>query len=155
MRKLFTCASGALVAMQLAGGPAFGQQDAQEKKGTAQRAGERIDQAVQEIKKGVQDIGDTVHDRWLRAKTSVENMGVESRIYGRLHWDKALRDAKIDLDVRDGVATLRGEVPDAVARTKAVQLANDTVGVNRVDDRLTVHASPSSSGRDSIPSSRR
>lgn len=155
MRKLITCAAGALTAMMLAGGPALAQQDRQDQKGSAQRAGEKIDQAIQEIKKGVQDIGDTVHDRWVRAKASVENMGVESRIYGRLHWDKALRDAKIDLEVRDGVATLRGEVPDASARAKAVQLANDTVGVNRVDDRLTVHTPATSSDRDSVPSSRR
>jgi osmotically-inducible protein OsmY len=66
-------------------------------------------------------------------------MGVEARVYGRLHWDKALYDAKIDLEARkDGVLTLRGTVPDAAARAKAVALARETVGVTEVIDQLTL-----------------
>ena len=44
-------------------------------------------------------------------------MGVAGRVYGRLHWDKDLEGAKIDLDVKEnGVATLAGTVPDVRAQ---------------------------------------
>ena len=70
-------------------------------------------------------------------------MGVESRIYGRLHWDKALTNAPIQLEVQPGgVAVLTGSVPDATAKVKAETLAADTVGVTKVVNQLAV-ATPS------------
>jgi osmotically-inducible protein OsmY len=43
--------------------------------------------------------------------------------------------------VEEGVATLTGSVPTAEAKTKAVTLAAETVGVNKVIDELTIPAS--------------
>jgi osmotically-inducible protein OsmY len=101
--------------------------------------GKTVDSAVQSIKKGAQSASDAVREQYQKARTSIHNMGVSSRIYGRVHWDKALVGHKIDIDVqRDGVATLTGTVPNAAARAKAVELTKDTVGVTRVVDRLTV-----------------
>ena len=51
-------------------------------------------------------------------------MDVASRVYGRLHWDKTLTTSTLDLDVKGGVATLRGAVPDAKAK-EAVELAEE------------------------------
>ena len=69
-------------------------------------------------------------------------MGVQSRVYSRLHWDKDLNDAKIDLEFKDGTATLRGTVKTVKAKAKAVELARDTVGVDRVVDQLTIEPDP-------------
>lgn len=103
--------------------------------------GKTVDSAVQSIKKGAQSASEAVREQYAKARTSIHNMGVSSRIYGRVHWDKALVGHKIDIDVQqDGVATLTGTVPNAVARAKAVELTKDTVGVTRVVDRLTVVA---------------
>ena len=66
-------------------------------------------------------------------------MGVESRVYGRIHWDKALNDASIDLTVTaDGVITLTGTVADAKAKARAVDLTKETVGVTKVVDTLAI-----------------
>lgn len=156
MRKTLTCAASALTALMLTAGTTLAPQDAPDQKGGAvERAGQRIDQAIKDVKKGVQGITESVQERWAHAKTAVENMGVEGRIYGRLHWDKALRDARLDIEVKDGVAILRGEVPDGAARVKAAELALDTVGVSRVDDQLTIRSPAKSDVRQPIPSSRR
>ncbi|MHC5541669.1 BON domain-containing protein [Singulisphaera rosea] len=116
---------------------------AQEPKGTGSSVGEKVDNAVQSLKKGARDAGDAVRDQYNKMRTSVHDMNVSARIYGRLHWDKALADAKIDIDVRkDGMTTLSGTVPDLKAKAKAVDLTRDTVGVSEVVDRLTVAPTP-------------
>lgn len=100
--------------------------------GTGERIGERLDNALR-------DASDALRDRFTQARTSVNNMGIEARVYGRLHWDKALQEAMIELEVREGgVTTLRGAVRDAAAKAKAIELASDTVGVTRVVDQLSI-----------------
>jgi len=44
----------------------------------------------------------------------------------------------IDVDVKDGVVTLHGTVPDAKQRTRATEIAHNTAGVKRVVNDLTV-----------------
>jgi hyperosmotically inducible protein len=104
-----------------------------------ERVGGKVDSAVESIKKGVNSAGEAIRDQWEKARISVHNMGVSARVYGRLHWDKALYNAKVDVEVqKDGVAVLTGTVGDPLARAKAVELTRDTVGVSKVVDRLTV-----------------
>ncbi len=65
-------------------------------------------------------------------------MDVASRVYGRIHWDKTLTTSNIELAVKNGVATLKGTVSDAKAKVKAVELAEDTVGISKVVDQLVI-----------------
>lgn len=111
--------------------------------GAGQKVGEKLDGAVQDIKSGLRKAGNATKEQFARAKTSVQNMGVESRVYGRIHWDRALNDALIELTTtEEGVVTLNGTVADAKAKTKAVELTRDTVGVTRVVDQLAVRPTP-------------
>src|SRR4051794_14755165 len=106
---------------------------------TGKKIGERLDGAVQDIKGGLRKAGSFTREEFHKARTSVHNMGVESRVYGRLHWDKALNDASLELSGGDdGVITLAGTVADARAKARAVELARETVGVNRVVDQLAI-----------------
>jgi hypothetical protein len=114
-------------------------QDPKPDKGPGQKVGEKIDGAVQDIKSGFRKAGEATREEFARAKNSVHNMGVEGRVYSRLHWDKALNDASIDLSTgSDGVLTLNGTVADANAKKRAVELAESTVGVTRVVDQLAI-----------------
>jgi len=130
-------------------------QDAQPpaQEGVGKKVGERVDEVVKSIKRGARSASETLREQFARTQASIHSMGVEGRIYGRLHWDKALNGSKIDLSVdKDGVATLRGNVPAITAKAKAVELARDTVGVVRVKDELTVV--PTTSSGTVIPSPR-
>jgi hyperosmotically inducible protein len=110
--------------------------------GAAGKAGEKLDEAGRVIKRGLQNAGETVREGFAKTREAVHGMGVESRVYGRLHWDKALNASSLDLVVRDGIVTLRGAVPDTAAKEKAVALTRDTVGVTLVIDQLTVLPPP-------------
>ena len=106
---------------------------------TGKRVGEKLDQAGRDIRSGLNRAGQDAKDKFASAKTSVQNMGVESRVYGRLHWDKSLNDATIELAVSEqGVVTLNGSVATAKAKIRAVDLTQETMGVTEVIDQLAV-----------------
>jgi len=101
--------------------------------GTAAQIGEKID-------RGLSQIGAELSQAWSDVRRSVEKMGVQGRVYGRLHWDKALEGANLEVTVRDSqVVVLSGHVTTATAKLKAEQLASDTVGVSGVVNELIVN----------------
>ncbi|WP_422929432.1 BON domain-containing protein [Singulisphaera sp. PoT] len=111
----------------------------EETKSTSEIVGEKVKNAVQSIERGAKDAGDAVRGQYNKMRTSIHDMGVAGRIYGRIHWDKALADAKIDVDVtKNGVATLTGTVADAKLKAKAADLTRDTVGVTSVVDKVVI-----------------
>jgi osmotically-inducible protein OsmY len=121
----------------------FGMGWAQQDPGPGKNAGQKLDEAGRSIKKGLEDVGDTIRNQFMKARQSVHDMGVISRVYGRLHWDKTLTSCNLNLDVKNGVVTLRGSVPSSKAKLKAVDLAADTVGIDKVIDELSIQpASP-------------
>jgi len=107
--------------------------------GVGEKLGESLDEAGKVIKRGIQRSSEAVRESFARTKTSVQNMGIEARIYGRLHWDKDLNGSLIELEVRNASeAIVRGTVPSDAAKSKAIALTRDTVGVTRVIDQLSV-----------------
>jgi hypothetical protein len=113
-----------------------------QEQGAGQRAGSKLDEAGRSIKQGLRDAGDAIRNQFAKARDSVHGMGVESRVYGRLHWDKALNTSTLEMEFNNGVVTLRGSVPSAKAKAKAVDLAQDTVGVAKVIDQLAIQPPP-------------
>jgi hypothetical protein len=105
--------------------------------GIGQRVGEKLDEAGAAIRRDVGNAGDAMREGFHKARASVNAMGIEARVYGRLRWDKALDGAAIEVAAsRDGTVTLTGTVADVPAKAKAGRLAGDTVGVTRVVDQL-------------------
>src|SRR4051794_33484285 len=99
---------------------------AQEPKPNATDVGKKVDSTVDSLKRRAAEAGDAIRDQYDRARAAVHNMGVSARVYGRLHWDKALNPYKIDVDVKqDGVATITGTVGDSAARIRAVDLTRE------------------------------
>lgn len=110
---------------------------AQSPPGTATQIGEKID-------RGLSQIGAGLSQAWGEVRQSIEKMGVQGRVYGRLHWDKALEGATLDISVRDSnVVVLSGKVANEAAKKKAEQLARDTVGVGSVVNELAVASTAS------------
>ena len=83
------------------------------------------------------DVGDTLGDAWLVTKVKAQ------------FWDEdALDNSDINVDARDGVIILRGTVASQAGKARAVQVARDTEGVKRVEDRLTVGRASRDDGDD-------
>lgn len=108
-------------------------------KRTGERIGEKLDQVGRDVRGGLDRAGQGVKERFAAAKSTVQGMGIEARVYSRLHWDKALNDATIDLAVSgEGVVTLKGSVATPAAKVKAAELTRDTLGVTGIVDQLAV-----------------
>ena len=100
--------------------------------GVGERVGETVD-------RGLTNLGQRIRKTWADFRRSVDELSVQGRVYARIHWDKALAAAPIEVSVQnENVAVLSGTVPTEAARRTAVTLADGTVGVGRVVDHMTV-----------------
>ena len=115
---------------------------AQQQEGVGEKVQKTFDEAGRKLKKGINKAEDAVREGYHKTREAVHSMGVHGRVYGRLHWDKALNGSEFHVKAEGGVVTLTGSVASADARTKAVTLAAETVGVTKVVDELTVKATP-------------
>jgi hyperosmotically inducible periplasmic protein len=121
--------------------------------GVAGRVGETLDNMGRGIVRGAQEVTDSVRRRFEVVRADVSRMGVPSRVYSRIHWDKTLVDSRVEVHImRDGLVLLRGVVPDAAAKVRAVDLARDTVDVTGVIDELTTVIPPAPTSPTIIPS---
>jgi hyperosmotically inducible protein len=68
--------------------------------------------------------------------------GITTAVKGKLVADDQVKAYQIDVDTRDKVVTLSGEVASAAAKTRAVDIARGTDGVANVVDNIRVTATP-------------
>jgi osmotically-inducible protein OsmY len=131
----------------LSAGPGQAQQP-----GVAERVGETLDNVGRGIVRGAQEVGDSVRKKFDMVRGEVGRMGILPRVYARLHWDKTLNTARIEVQVlKDGVVVLRGVVPDSAAKAHAVLLTRDTVDVTGVVDELDVAIPAASTSTSTVP----
>src|SRR5262249_13516041 len=71
----------------------------------------------------------------------VDDVAITSAVKAKLIGDSEVSARKIDVDTKDGVVTLKGTVSSEQEKDKALQIARNTRGVQRVEDQLTVRAS--------------
>jgi osmotically-inducible protein OsmY len=72
--------------------------------------------------------------------TSINDAWIHTKITSKLVSDKDTPARKINIDVVDGIVTLRGEVNTTIAKDEADRVAKDTEGVRRVRNLLKVTA---------------
>jgi osmotically-inducible protein OsmY len=72
--------------------------------------------------------------------TSINDAWIHTKITSKLISDKDTPARKINIDVVDGVVTLRGEVKTPTAKDEADRIAKDTEGVKRVRNLLKITA---------------
>ena len=93
----------------------------------AEKTVEVSKKAAGKTKEVMSKTGEVITDGW-----------ITSRIKTKYLADETLRAASINVDTRDNVVTLRGAVPTEAARAKALALAKEVEGVDRVVDSLKV-----------------
>jgi hyperosmotically inducible periplasmic protein len=96
---------------------------------TKAAAKESAREASGETRETAGTAGQAVSDGWITTKVKSSFVGVD-----------VLDGSDIDVDTNDHVVTLRGTVPSAAARAKAVSLAKQVEGVQSVKDELTIGA---------------
>src|SRR5262245_53299160 len=126
MRRYSGFAAVTLLALALMVAAWSGVGRAQQQEGAAEKAGEKLDEVGRKIKRGLEKAEGAVREGFQKSREAVQGMGVVARVYSRLHWDKALHSSSLAVRMEEGAVVLRGLVPDAAAKAKAVALAADT-----------------------------
>jgi osmotically-inducible protein OsmY len=72
---------------------------------------------------------------WSGAGSAV---GVGSRVAARIRWDKDLAELTIQVHATGSTVELKGTVRELAQRRRAVELAESTTGVEKVNDRLQI-----------------
>jgi osmotically-inducible protein OsmY len=68
----------------------------------------------------------------------VNDAGLDHRVTARLRWDKTLEGTSIEVRTQGNVVELRGKVHDLPQRRRAVEIAETTMGVDKVTDALQI-----------------
>jgi len=76
----------------------------------------------------------------------IDDAGVTTRIQAKYFLDRSLKERLIEVDTRERVVTLRGELASDNERAQALLLARTTEGVERVEDALIVNAALAPAG---------
>lgn len=72
--------------------------------------------------------------------------GITTNVKTKLAADDTVKAYKVDVDTRNGVVTLSGDVQSAAAKEQAIQIARQTDGVRDVIDQLRVGESAATAG---------
>jgi hyperosmotically inducible periplasmic protein len=162
MKKTIRTAGMSAVALGVAFSSMTGhaQQDPQDapQDGVATKAAEKLDEVGRAIKKGflraeetvreeLNKTGETVREGFAKTRETVQSMGIPSRVYGRLHWDKEFHSISLFVKAEGGRVTVRGILPDDASKARAIALVKDTVGVTHVIDQISVLSSTASTIR--------
>ena len=91
----------------------------------AEKTKEAVSGAAEKGKQIVSQTGEVITDGWITTK-----------VKAKFSDEKLLKDADISVDTKDRVVTLKGAVPSADARKRAIAIADGTEGVLRVVDEM-------------------
>ena len=93
---------------------------------------------------GLARIGRKLADRtdvWIgecRDQFDFSDGSVQGRVTQRLRWEKKLADLAIEVKTRGGEVELSGIVPDHQLKLRAIEVTENTTGVEKVIDNLQV-----------------
>ena len=76
----------------------------------------------------------------LTVACSTSDPGITTAVKSKLAADDLVKSYRIDVDTKDRVVTLSGQVDNAAAKARAVELARGTEGVRDVVDNTTIVA---------------
>ncbi|MBV9305577.1 MAG: BON domain-containing protein, partial [Acidobacteriaceae bacterium] len=65
---------------------------------------------------------------------------LKTNIQAKLYADPATKSGHVNVDVKDGVVTLTGDVPSSDVELAAMKIANSTTGVRSVSDQMKVNS---------------
>jgi hyperosmotically inducible protein len=96
------------------------------------------EKAGKATEKGVEKAGEATKDAAVKTKDVVADATITSEVKTKLLADSKVGGLKIDVDTKDNVVTLTGNVSSVEEKNEALRLAKNTTGVKRVVDKLTV-----------------
>lgn len=106
--------------------------------GIDERAEQKAREGVDKTKELAREGADKVREGANKTGRVMTDAAITTAVKSKLLADTAVAGLKIDVDTKNGVVTLNGTVNTRTEADRALTLARETDGVNRVIDNLTV-----------------
>jgi len=99
--------------------------------------GTDVESVKQRAREAGRVIGDTAKQAAKQLDETLSDGALTTKIKSKMALDDMVNARDINVDTKDRVVTLSGTVHSERERERAVALAKETVGVTRVEDKLT------------------
>lgn len=99
---------------------------------------ERMDEATTDTRNAASDMGDSIERRADQAGQAIDDATITAAVKSKYLLDDTLKGLQISVDTVQGVVSLTGMVQNDAAKELATQIAQNTDGVVRVDNQLTI-----------------
>lgn len=106
----------------------------------ADQARDKVAASEPALREGAANVKDAARETGAAVASTVDDVSITASVSSSLAKDPALSATRIDVDTKNGVVTLQGPAPSAVAKSRAGDIAKAVQGVSRVDNRLSVAA---------------
>ena len=107
-------------------------------KDAAHKTEDAAKKAGSATKHGAEKAGEATKDAAIKTKDVTADASITSAVKTKFLADTKVAGLKIDVDTKDNVVTLTGNVKSEAEKAEAIRLAKTTTGVKSVVDKLTV-----------------
>ncbi len=109
-----------------------------QQEGTAEKAGQKIDQAAESTGKKVEKAGEAVVEKVEKAAEYVDDSAITALIKAEILSDPLLKAAQIEVTTANGVVKLSGKVDSQQSIDRAMEIARSVKAVKSVENGLVL-----------------
>ena len=112
-----------------------------EQKGTAEKAGEKVDQAVEKAGEKMEGAKEAISDKAQKTGEYLDDAAITGKIKADILSDPLLKVFQINVITTNGVVTLSGVVDSEQSIDRAMEIAQSLQEVKSVENNLVVKGS--------------
>jgi len=112
-----------------------------EQKGSAEKAGEKIDQAVEKAGEKMEDAKEAIGDKTEKTGDYLDDTAITAKIKAGILADPLLKVAQINVTTTNGVVALNGVLDSRQSIDRAMEIAQSVKDLKSVENNLVVKGS--------------
>ena len=112
-----------------------------EQKGTAEKVGEKVDQAAEKVSEKMEGTKEAISDEAEKSGEYLDDAAITAKIKADILGDPLLKVFQINVITTNGVVTLSGEVDSQQSIDRAMEIAQSVKDVKSVENGLVVKGS--------------
>ena len=112
-----------------------------EQKGTAEKAGEKVDQAAEKMSEKISDAKEAISDEIEKTGEYMDDAAITAKIKADILSDPLLKVFQINVTTTNGVVTLNGVVDSQQSIDRAMEIARSVKDMKSVENDLDVKGS--------------
>ena len=112
-----------------------------EQKGTAEKAGQKVDQTAEKVSEKISDAKEAISDKAEKTEEYMNDAAITAKIKADILSDPLLKVSQINVVTTKGVVTLSGVVDTQQSIDRAMEIAKSVKDVKSVENSLVVKGS--------------